>query len=74
MRTAASATTNARKISAKCGNGGAAAGWFSGMRENARPARRAGPIVRLPQFRSSWADEGGPIDGLWIGQADSYVA
>jgi hypothetical protein len=40
-------------ISAKCGNGGAAATWFSGMRANARPARRAGPIVRLPQFRSS---------------------
>jgi len=50
MRTAASATTNARKISAKCGNGGAAANWFSGKRANARPARRAGPIVRLPQF------------------------
>jgi hypothetical protein len=47
---------------------------FLRLRANARPARRAGPIVRLPQFRSSWADEGGPIDGLWIGQADSYVA
>jgi hypothetical protein len=29
----------------------------------ARPARRAGPIVRLPQFCSSWADEGGPSTG-----------
>ena len=34
------------------------------MRANARPARRAGPIVRLPQFRPSWADEGGPRRAL----------
>jgi hypothetical protein len=34
-----------------------------GMRANARPARRAGPIVRLPQFCSSSADEGGPSTG-----------
>ena len=32
----------------KCRDGGAAASWFSEMRANARPARRAGPIVRLP--------------------------
>jgi hypothetical protein len=25
-----------------------------------RPGRRAGPIVRPPQFRPEWADEGGP--------------
>src|SRR5918995_876111 len=30
-----------------------------GMRANARPARRAGPIVRPPPFRPEWADEGG---------------
>ena len=58
MRTVAAATPNARTISAKCGNGGAAAGWFSGMRANARPARRAGPIVRLPLFRRSVAGQG----------------
>jgi hypothetical protein len=35
-----------------------------GMRANARTARRAGQIVRLPKFRSSWADEGGPSTGI----------
>jgi hypothetical protein len=34
-----------------------------GMHANARPARRAGPIVRLPRFRPSWADDGGPSTG-----------
>ena len=43
--------------------GGEAATWFSGMRE-ARPARRAGPIVRLPQSRPSWPDEGSPRRAL----------
>jgi hypothetical protein len=47
----------------ECGIGGVAASWFSEMRANARPARGAGSIVRLPQFCSSWADEGGPSTG-----------
>jgi hypothetical protein len=34
------------------------------MRASARPARRAGQIVRLPLFRPSWADEGGPRRAL----------
>ena len=42
------------------GNGGEAATWFSQMSANARPARRAGPIVRPPRFRPEWADDGGP--------------
>ena len=43
----------------KCGNGGEAAGWVLGC-ANARPARRAGPIVRLPQF----ARRGGMTSGM----------
>jgi hypothetical protein len=31
----------------ECGIGGVAATWFSEMRANARPARRAGPIAEL---------------------------
>jgi hypothetical protein len=49
--------------SGQCENGDAAASWFSEMRANARPARRAGPIVRPPRFRPEWADEGGPSTG-----------
>ena len=47
---------------------------FSRIACEARPARRAGLIVRLPLFRPEWADEGRPIDGLWISQTDSYIA
>jgi len=36
---------------------------FSLIAREARPARRAGPIVRLPQFRPWWADEGGLSTG-----------
>ena len=73
MRTVAAATPNARTISAKCGNGGAAAGWFSGMRECApgpqgRPNRPSSTIL-LVGGRRWW-----PIDGLSIGQTDSYIA
>jgi hypothetical protein len=50
-------------------DGGEAASWFSEMRAIARPARRAGPIVRPPRFRPEWADEGGPSTGaLSIGR------
>src|SRR5688572_12848456 len=45
------------------GNGGIAASWFSLIARAARPARRAGPIVRPPLFRPEWADEGGPSTG-----------
>jgi hypothetical protein len=31
---------------------------------NARPARRAGLIVRPPLIRPEWADEGGPSTGV----------
>jgi hypothetical protein len=34
-------------------------------RANARPARRAGPIVRPPLFRPEWADEGGQAARSW---------
>ena len=34
----------------ECGIGGVAATWFSGMRANARPARRAGPSSALHDF------------------------
>jgi hypothetical protein len=44
-------------------NGGATTTLVFGMRANARPARRAGPIVRPPRFRPEWADEGGPSTG-----------
>jgi hypothetical protein len=40
--------------------------WFSliaRIAREARPARRAGPIVRPPRFRPEWADEGGPSTG-----------
>src|SRR5215207_11435128 len=53
----------AENVSLKSGNGGVAADWFSEMRAIARPARRAGPIVRPPRFRPEWADEGGPSTG-----------
>src|SRR5512132_2516739 len=42
---------------------------FMISRAIARPALRAGLIVRPPQFRPEWADEGGPSTGdLSIGR------
>jgi hypothetical protein len=48
----------------KCGIGGVAATWFSEIARECAPGPQGRLIVRLPLFCSSWADEGGPIDGL----------
>src|SRR5829696_3780590 len=56
------------------GNGGEAATGFLRVRANARPARRAGPIVRPPRFRPEWGLRRRPIHGPSIGQTDFLVA
>jgi hypothetical protein len=58
IRTGPAPTMLEDDTAVECGIGGVAATWFSEMRANARPARKAGPIVRPPRFRPAWADEG----------------
>jgi hypothetical protein len=58
VRTGPAPTMLEDDTAVECGIGGVAATRFSEMRANARPARKAGPIVRPPRFRPAWADEG----------------